>query len=519
MEVSAAPASRLLSMDLNGQIQSPRLRNDSIPVAAAQKSEIDDVFDALDEIMSRDKTTQHSSPSSDTFAHKGARPPVNHSSAVRDNSERESSTCQMRTSCTQGYPYAPAAAAALRGSLSKGHCSTKILQRRPSDASVSSVASTAPSDDESLDFEHASEPRNKHSLRLQLPAPPRHASDAPQGDVVGGSGHDIDHLDSARTGVSDVLNSAGTCYTEMSQMVTPRAQQQPGSGGSNNGPAQKSTELTEDAGTSTVDRLCAAADQPLGQIDEDTEAELEMLREQQEMIEQLCKIKAEAFLAKEKEKYEEKKREREQMHLMRLEQLQLMRLQEARREHVRDRRPTTAPVKRHTRARGVGGAGTRACDDDDVLNMSGSTETLSPGVRPRAAAMHSDEHSDQPAWTDWREPPARRVYTPQKPLEAASGCHQDSATPRGRRPCSAEAGREDASAAVGQARLAARPKSALSRLVSSLTGGNLRRFRAPVAPIQLPRSLRSRLSKSSKVSWSSHGIPIVPNRDDSEDEV
>ena len=385
------------------------------------------------------------------------------------------------------------------------------------------MASTAPSEDEKEEDE--TKPRHKPNLPLKLPAHVSRASNDFQGDDLD---HLLDHLDSARTGVSDVLNSAGTCNTEMSQMLTPRAQ--PGSGGSSNGPPQKTQELTEEASTSAVNRLYTAADQPLGQIDEDTDAELEMLREQQEMIEQLCKLKAEAFLAREKEKYEEKLREREQMQLMRIEQLQLIRLQEARKKDGRERRPTTAPARR-TPGRQADGAVRRACDDD-ALNMSGCTETLSPGVTQRAwasqGAVHGHSAHDSRAGDSgvlaW-ESPERRVYTPK--TEDAASQRAEAETARGRRPCSASAeagegqGQRGDRAIAQQGRLAAppRPKSAFSRLMSSF---GTKRFRAQVAPMS--KSLLSRLGakSSQKVSWSSDGIPIVPNRDDnsgSEDDL
>ena len=494
MELSAAPASRLLSIDLKEQLhgQSPRLRRGPVPVAAAQVDEIDDVFAALDEIMSGADASQTS---------RGSSAPKRTSSSAHDSQ------------------YAPAAAAALRGSLFQKQLS---LQRRPSDASDSSVASTAPSDDETPDLEIAPKPRHKRDLPLKLPAHVSRASNAFHGDDVD---HLLDHLDSARTGVSDVLNSAGTCNTEISQMITPRAQ--PGSGGSSNGPPQKPRELTEEASTSAVNWLCTAADQPLGQIDEDTEAELEMLREQQEMIEQLCKIKAEAFLAREKEKYEEKLREREQMQLMRIEQLQLIRLQEARKKDGREKRPVTAPARRIP-VRQADGAVRRACDDD-ALNMSGCTETLSPGVTQRAwvcqGAVHGHSAHDSRAGDSgvlaW-ESPERRVYTPKR--EDAASQRAEGETARGRRPCSAIAEAGEGQGQRGdmqQGRLAAtpRPKSALSRLMSSFGS---KRFRAQVAPMS--KSLLSRLGakRSQPVSWSSDGIPIVPNRDDnsgSEDDM
>ena len=73
-------------------------------------------------------------------------------------------------------------------------------------------------------------------------------------------------------------------------------------------------------------RLSLAAARPLDEdkIHEDTE--LEMYREQQEMISSMCKMQAE----RETEKEVEEEREREQILLMRLEQLNFMRIKEQR---------------------------------------------------------------------------------------------------------------------------------------------------------------------------------------------
>jgi len=470
MELSAAPASRLLTMDL----QSPRAEGRA-------ESAIDVVFAALDKIIEGEGTS-------------GVSP------CGEDIRKRERNICraEARQALAPGGLYAPAAAAALRDRLSSPGLAHRATS--PSGASVSSLASTAPSDNESHDLSPESAPESSHPQKRIIPIK------LPVTTVADASSEDRDlldsldsllNLDTARTGVSDVLNSAGTCYTEMSQMLTPRAQ--PGSGGAS-APPQKMPALKDEPSTATASRLFKAAEGSLGQIDEDTDAELEMLKEQQQMIEQLCRLKAEAFMAKEREKFEEKKREREQMHLMRVEQLQLIRMQEARKADASRRRPTTAPVRRTSGQRPVESA-SHGSTADDVLDASCCTETLSPGVRTRAPEPHEtrcdEEHrADSQAWAS----PERQIYTPKR--AAAGG---DSL--RGHRPASASE--------AGSAKVTPRPKSALSRLITSL---GTKRFRAPVVP--LPKSLVPRFvkGKSKKDAWSD-GIPIVPNRYDSDDDL
>jgi len=258
-------------------------------------------------------------------------------------------------------------------------------------------------------------------------------------------------------------------------MTTPRAGQ-PGSG---NNAKQYQKEMGPS--TTTANRLFKAAEIPLDQIDEDTDAELEMFREQQEMIAQMCRVKADAFLAKEKEKEEEKKRQMEQLELMRIEQLQLIRLQERarKREEFQARassRPVSAPVRR-AETRPV--AMKTACDD---LDASFVTETLSPGVAQRAADVHSEAFKS----------PARKEFVPR----SASG--------------------EPASQGEGAARgsrVKPRPKSAFSRLMSSL---GTKRWRSSILPLPkgfaTPTSRRDSGSSSKPPlaeAWAAEGIPII----------
>lgn len=122
----------------------------------------------------------------------------------------------------------------------------------------------------------------------------------------------------------------------MSQITTPRAGQ--ADEGSNTvAPSTEHVEIEEIEPSKTNWLYQAAhAEVPLDQIDEDhvTDADLEMYKEQQEMISTMCKMQADAFLRREAEKVEEEKREREQMQLMRIEQLELIRIQEAQKREV-----------------------------------------------------------------------------------------------------------------------------------------------------------------------------------------
>jgi hypothetical protein len=216
--------------------------------------------------------------------------------------------------------------------------------------------------------------------------------------------------------------------------------------------------------TAAANRLCKAAKLPLDQIDEDTDAELEMFREQQEMIAQMCKVKADAHLAREKEKEEEMK-QREQLQLMRLEQMQLIRLQELakKREQFQARaanRPMSAPVKRTAVSRPPAFKAAALVEDLDVLNMSCCTETLSPGLQARAA-----EAGLQKDVSAWNSPPTRKALIPEGERREAAG---------------------EARAGQGVTRVKPRTKSALSRLMSCL---GTKRWRAAIVP--LPNSLMS----------------------------
>ena len=216
--------------------------------------------------------------------------------------------------------------------------------------------------------------------------------------------------------------------------------------------------------TAAANRLCKAAKLPLDQIDEDTDAELEMFREQQEMIAQMCKVKADAHLAREKEKEEEMK-QREQLQLMRLEQMQLIRLQELakKREQFQARaanRPMSAPVKRTAVSRPPAFKAAALVEDLDVLNMSCCTETLSPGLQARAA-----EAGLQKDVSAWNSPPTRKALIPEGERREIAG---------------------EARAGQGVTRVKPRTKSALSRLMSCL---GTKRWRAAIVP--LPNSLMS----------------------------
>ena len=90
---------------------------------------------------------------------------------------------------------------------------------------------------------------------------------------------------------------------------------------------------------------------PLDQVYDYSNTELDMYREQQQMITKMGKLQAEAFLTSQTETKEEVHREEQQMHWLRLEQLQLIQLQQANEEEepVKSRavdRLISAPARR-----------------------------------------------------------------------------------------------------------------------------------------------------------------------------
>jgi hypothetical protein len=245
-------------------------------------------------------------------------------------------------------------------------------------------------------------------------------------------------------------------------MTTPRTSG-PSSAGSPG--SRHSTHNENEMGPSiaAANRLFKAAELSLDHIDEDTDAELDMFRQQQEMIAQMCRVKADAYLAREKEKKEEEKRRHEQMQLMRLEQdLAKKRVQF---QALAASRPTSAPVKRaehtDTPPRLSSFRAASMVEDLDVLNTSCCTETLSPGLQVRAAKAGMNE--DVFAWNL----PARKVYSP--------GAER----------------KEAAAAGPEVSRVKPRPKSAFSRLMQSM---GTRRWRAAIVP--LPKSLITSSSSS-----------------------
>ena len=89
-------------------------------------------------------------------------------------------------------------------------------------------------------------------------------------------------------------------------MTTPRTSG-PSSAGSPGSRHSTHNENEKQMGPSiaAANRLFKAAELSLDQIEEDTDAELDMFRQQQEMIAQMCRVKADAYLAREKEKEED----------------------------------------------------------------------------------------------------------------------------------------------------------------------------------------------------------------------
>jgi len=362
---------------------------------------------------------------------------------------------ETRSSKSSALLYAPRAASALRGSLAH-----------------------EPKSESSVDM-----PRTP-ALKLQAPISPSSDS-SDQGQ------------ETARTTLSE-------CCTDMSQMTTPR---QPSSlSGSAAAPRSKHTESKDLVPNAAVaNRLFHTAELPLGQIDEDTDAELDMYREQQEMIAKMCSLQADAFLAKEKEKEEEKKRENEQMGFMRLEQLQLIRMQEAKkREELIRRRAASAPPVRRPEVYASPPPRPRHQGDIDTLNSSCCTETLSPGLDARVANA-AGAREDLFAW----DSPTRKVYSPQRELAAAKRNEMPSKL-QGRVPEIVKA--------------KPRPKSAFSRFMSSL---GTKRLRSSIYPLPKAATIASQIVKgfslgrsngersaAEHTAWASEGIPIVRNPED-----
>ncbi len=409
------------------KIQSPRPRN--LPKVAegragawftdppaSEDEDIDDVFRALQEIASSNVT-----PGADPTARPSVPPGISH----------DDIRAHEKSSAASGI-YAPAAASALRSDLRR-----RTRQEGSDEAGESRNSQPVP---------RVTPP----GLNLPVPASPARS---------GGSEHG--GFDTART--DGTTATVSECCTEMSQMTTPRTGGP--SAGSSGGRHSTHTENEEQMAPSiaAANRLFKAAELPLDQIDEDTDAELDMFRQQQEMIAQMCRVKADAYLAREKEKEEEEKRRHEQLQLMRLEQMQLIRLQELAEKRKQFQalaasRPTSAPVKRAeykgTPARPSSFRVAALVEDLDVLNTSYCTETLSPGLQVRAAEAGMNE--DLLAWNS----PTRKVYSP--------GAEQ----------------KEAAVAGPEVSRVKPRPRSAFSRLMSSM---GTKRWRAAIVP--LPKSL------------------------------
>ena len=252
-------------------------------------------------------------------------------------------------------------------------------------------------------------------------------------------------------------------------MTTPRTSG-PSSAGSPGSRHSTHNENEKQMGPSiaAANRLFKAAELSLDQIEEDTDAELDMFRQQQEMIAQMCRVKADAYLAREKEKEEEEKRRHEQMQLMRLEQDLAKKRDQF--QALAASRPTSAPVKRAeykgTPPRPSSFWAASMVEDLDVLNTSCRTETLSPGLQVRAAEAGMNE--DVLAWNL----PARKVYSPGAERKEAAAAGEAGAGPE-------------------VSRVKPRPKSAFSRLMHSM---GTRRWRAAIVP--LPKSLITSSSSS-----------------------
>jgi hypothetical protein len=435
------------------------------PPRASKVEDIDDVFRALDEIASSNVTL-----GADPTARPSAAPGISH----------DDIRAHEKSSAANGR-YAPAAASALRSDL-----------RRRTRLQVSDEAE-----------------ESRTSLPVPRVPPPGFKLPAPASPARSG-GSDSEHggFDTART--NGTIATLSECCTEMSQMTTPRTSG-PSSAGSPGSRHSTHNENEKQMGPSiaAANRLFKAAELSLDHIDEDTDAELDMFRQQQEMIAQMCRVKADAYLAREKEKKEEEKRRHEQMQLMRLEQMQLQRLQDLAKKRVQFQalaasRPTSAPVKRaehtDTPPRLSSFRAASMVEDLDVLNTSCCTETLSPGLQVRAAKAGMNE--DVFAWNL----PARKVYSP--------GAER----------------KEAAAAGPEVSRVKPRPKSAFSRLMQSM---GTRRWRAAIVP--LPKSLITSSSSSfikgmslgasrrepQTKAWAivaSEGIPIVPFPSSHDDE-
>jgi len=324
---------------------------------------------------------------------------------------------QTRSSQSSALLYAPRAASALRGSLAH-----------------------EPKSESFVDM-----PRTP-ALKLPI-SPSSESSDQGQ--------------ETARTTLSE-------CCTDISQMTT---RQPPSlSGGSAAAPLSKQTEGKDLVPNAAVaNRRFHTAELPLGQIDEDTDAELDMHREQQQMITKMCSLQADAFLAKEKEKEEEKKREKEQMGFMRLEQLQFIRMREAKkREELIRRRAASAPPVRRPEVYASPLPRQRHQGDIDTLNSSCCTETLFPGLDARVANAAG-------AWQDLfaGDSPTRKVYSPQRELAAAKRDEMPSKL----QGCVPE---------IVKAK--PRPKSAFSRFMSSL---GTKRLRSSIYPLPKAATITS----------------------------
>jgi len=446
------------------QIQSPRAGLPQAARAPASNGDesVEDVFRALEEIAAAQELQ---ASGSQAVSRPRAPAGITHDD-IRAHEKSSAASGLVR--------YAPAVASALRGDLER-------LGRRERIEGEASRVAAGPG------------PRVTPP-GLKLPAPVSPASS-------GGSEHG--GFDSART--DGTIATLSECCTEMSQMTTPRHGGPSSGGGSTAHSTHKESEKEMAPSTAAANRLFKAAELPLDQIDEDTDAELEMFREQQEMIAQMCKVKADAYLAREKEKEEEEMRKREQLQLMRLEQMQLIRLQELakKREQFQARaanRPVSAPVKRTAVARPPAFKAAALVEDLDVLNMSCCTETLSPGLQARAA--EAGLQRDVSAWNS----PTRAALIPERASE-----RREAAGP----------GDSEAGAGQGVTRVKPRPKSAFSRLMSSL---GTKRWRAAIVP--LPKSLMSSSSPSRSLMkgmsfgasrrkntenevWASEGIPII----------
>ncbi len=276
LELSATPGARVIRVGIQAkgagaeasalefaaqfspreQIQSPRA---SLPQAAHAPARNDeDVFRALEEIAASHEL--QASGSQAMAARPRAPAGITHDD-IRAHEKSSAASGPVR--------YAPAVASVLRGDLER-------LGRRERIEDEASLVAAGPGP-------RAAPPG------LKLPSPVSPASS-------GGSEHG--GFDSART--DGTIATLSECCTEMSQMTTPR-HGGPNSGGESTAQcAHKESEKQMAPSTAAANRLFKAAELPLDQIDEDTDAELEMFREQQEMIAQMCKVKADAYLAREK---------------------------------------------------------------------------------------------------------------------------------------------------------------------------------------------------------------------------